>query len=110
MGLDSDRGGRGDWPEGCCGELDEGYPIEVCTEQVEDLHPGGGEEEDVGEAEGELEEQQGEDNAAEAGGTAQEGKDAEDGEEGSSGMKPAHADQQGRGRGEVGGEGCAQGG
>jgi len=75
--------------------LDEGDPIEVCTEEVEDLHPGGREEEDVGEAEGELEQQQGEDDAAEVRGSAQKWQDAEDGEERGGGMKPAHADEQG---------------
>jgi len=39
--------------------LDEGDPVEVGAEQMENLHPGGCEEEDVGDAEGKLEEEEG---------------------------------------------------
>jgi hypothetical protein len=75
--------------------LDEGDPIEVRAEEMDDLHPGGREEEDVGDAEGELGEEEGEDDAAEAGCAAQEGEDAKDGEESGGGVDPPHADEEG---------------
>jgi hypothetical protein len=75
--------------------LDEDDPVEVGAEEVKDLHPGGREEKDICDAEGELEEEEGEYDSAEACCAAQERKDAEDGEEGGGGMDPPHADQQG---------------
>ena len=110
----SELGGRLGRPERSGRQDDQRDPVDVGAEQMDDLHPSGGEQKDVRDAEDKLQRQRCQD---EAGDAAEEEREfsarasartieqhADDAEDGGGGMEPAHADQQGRAGGEVRGE------
>ncbi len=95
-------------PEDRGDEQCQGYPVQVCAEQMDDLHPDWSKQQNVAYAEDKLECKQRSDDAGDGAAQSRGAKkkhDADDAEGGHRRVHPTHADEDGRARGEVGGEG-----